>query len=139
MSIEANLQSIADSLKLIADHLTKASVDALAPNVYTPAPTPPTTEVGNVIPAPTPAAPEQVTLPLVNASSEPVAASPSSCPITTQAELVKYVMESYKALGPVKGNMIQGVLASVGSVNINGVSPDKYATIYSGIEALKVA
>jgi hypothetical protein len=134
MNIEANLQSIADSLKLIADHLTKAQT-------HEPVPLP-------VVPAPVAApAPVEVPAPVATACTwnipEPVATPEpvvsTACPITTQAELVKYVMESYKTLGPVKGNMIQGVLASVGSVNINGVSPDKYATIYNGIEALKVA
>ena len=62
---------------------------------------------------------------------------PTDCPITDQQSLVQYVMSSYKAMGPVKGNMIQGVLAAQGIANINEAKPEQFAAIHAGIEALK--
>ena len=49
-----------------------------------------------------------------------------------------FVMDSYKALGPIKGAKIQDVLNSVGVKNINEVKPEHYAAIKAGVEALKV-
>ena len=72
---------------------------------------------------------------------KPVAAAPvqaaPACPITDQASLVAYVMASYKEMGPVKGNQIQGVLAALGITNINEATAAHYPAIYSGVEALK--
>ena len=53
------------------------------------------------------------------------------------ASLVAYVMASYKEMGPVKGNQIQGVLAALGITNINEATAAHYPAIYSGVEALK--
>ena len=66
----------------------------------------------------------------------PVAAAPA-CPITDQPSLVAYVMASYKEMGPVKGNQIQGVLAALGIANINEAKPEQYVAIHAGVEALK--
>ena len=69
----------------------------------------------------------------------PAAVSPSSAPVfATQAELTAFVMDSYKALGPIKGAKIQEVLNGVGVKNINEVKPEMYASVKAGIEALKV-
>jgi hypothetical protein len=46
-------------------------------------------------------------------------------------------MASYKALGPQKGAMIQGVLTQLGYANINDVKPEHYGQLFAGIEALK--
>jgi len=136
MTIEQTLTSIADSLKLIADHLTKAPNHATAPLPVVPAPVAVAAPAPVEVPAPVAPAPAPVFQPApAPAPVPPVATAP--CPITNQGQLVAYVMESYKTLGPVKGNMIQGVLAGTGNVNINGVSPEHFPAIYAGIEALK--
>ena len=133
MSIENNLASIAASLATIAEALKSRTPNdtrqAAAP-VAVPAP------VGNVQPAPTPTAPVTVT-PVAPAAPAPASASPSNCPITDQPSLVAYVMTSYKEMGPVKGNQIQGVLAALGITNINESTAAHYPAIYAGIEALK--
>ena len=59
------------------------------------------------------------------------------CPIVDQPSLVNYVMSSYKEMGPVKGNQIQGVLVAQGITNINDAKAEHYPAIFKGIEALK--
>ena len=130
MSIESNLASIAASLTTIAEALTKHAPQA--PQVVhapiAPAPAP----VAQVAPVVT--TPVEVVVPVAVA---PVVAPTSDCPITDQPSLVAYVMASYKEMGPVKGNQIQGVLAALGITNINEAKPEQYAAIHSGVEALK--
>jgi len=133
MSIENNLASIAASLAVIAEalktHITNDTRQAAAP-VAVPA------HVADapVVAAPAPvAAPQPAPAPVVEA---PVQAAPA-CPITDQPSLVAYVMSSYKEMGPVKGNQIQGVLAALGIANINEATTAHYPAIYAGVEALK--
>jgi len=153
MSIENNLASIAASLasiaaslkyeppadKIVAAPAVPAPVQA-APVVAAPAPvaapTVATANLGNAQVAPTQTAPVTAT-PVAPAAPAPASASPSNCPITDQSSLVAYVMTSYKEMGPVKGNQIQGVLAALGITNINEATAAHYPAIYSGVEALK--
>jgi len=133
MSIENNLASIAASLATIAEALKSRTPNdtrqAAAP-VAVPAPV----AAAPVVAAPAPvAAPQPAPAPVVEA---PVQAAPA-CPITDQPSLVAYVMASYKEMGPVKGNQIQGVLAALGITNINEATAVHYPAIYSGVEALK--
>ena len=133
MSIENNLASIAASLATIAEALKSRTPNdtrqAAAP-VAVPAPV----AAAPVVAAPAPvAAPQPAPAPVVEA---PVQAAPA-CPITDQPSLVAYVMASYKEMGPVKGNQIQGVLAALGIANINEAKPEQYPTIHAGVEALK--
>jgi len=131
MSIESDLHHIAISLASIADSLK------YDPKADTPAaPVAPTAPVGNAQPAVTPTAPVTA-IPVAPAAPVPASASPSDCPITDQASLVAYVMASYKEMGPVKGNQIQGVLAALGIANINEAKPEQYVAIHAGVEALK--
>ena len=131
MSIENNLASIAASLATIAEALksdTTTDVRQAAAPVAVPAP---------VAAAPVVAAPAPVTAPVAApVAAAPVQAAPA-CPITDQASLVAYVMASYKEMGPVKGNQIQGVLAALGITNINEATAAHYPAIYAGVEALK--
>lgn len=131
MSIEANLASIAASLVTIAEVLKHGPATHQA--VAAPA-VPAHVAVAPVVATPAPvAAPVAAAAPVVQA---PVPAA-TNCPITDQASLVAYVMTSYKEMGPVKGNQIQGVLATLGITNINEAKAEQYAAIYSGVEALK--
>ena len=67
-------------------------------------------------------------------AAAPVAAG---APFTDGKGLIDYVMGAYKAMGPQKGAMIQGVLTGLGYQNINDVKPEHYAALYAGIEQLK--
>jgi hypothetical protein len=129
MSIENNLASIAASLATIAEVLKRdRTTDTPAAPVAVPAP---------VAAAPVVAAPAPVPAPVIEAvAAAPVQAAPA-CPITDQPSLVAYVMASYKEMGPVKGNQIQGVLAALGIANINEATTAHYPAIYAGVEALK--
>jgi hypothetical protein len=130
MSFETDLHHIATSLATIAEALTKHAPQA--PQVVhapvAPAPAP----VAQVAPVVT--TPMEVVVPVAVA---PVVAPADACPITDQPSLVAYVMASYKEMGPVKGNQIQGVLAALGINNINEAKPEQYAAIHNGVEALK--
>jgi len=111
----------------LKSHTTTDVRQAAAP-VAVPAP---------VAAAPVVAAPAPIPAPVVEAApAAPVQAAPA-CPITDQPSLVAYVMASYKEMGPVKGNQIQGVLAALGIANINDATTAHYPAIYSGVEALK--
>jgi hypothetical protein len=131
MSIETDLHHIATSLAIIAEALKyepQVHKSVPAPVQAAPAPAPKA--------APVVAAPVEVVVPV--AVAPVVAPAPTTdCPIVDQPSLVAYVMSSYKEMGPVKGNMIQGVLAGQGITNINDAKPEQYAAIYAGVEALK--
>lgn len=122
MSIENNLASIAASLATIAEALKNGTTHQAAAPVAVPAPVAPAPVFTAPAPAPAPIAPVQAA---------------AACPITDQPSLVAYVMTSYKEMGPIKGNQIQGVLAAMGITNINEAKPEQYAAIHAGVEALK--
>jgi len=137
MSIETNLASIAKSLETLVTHLTAdkqpAPAAAPAPMAMMPNPAP--------VPAPAPA----VEVPAVPAFAMPMptpAAAPAPAPVGPAAPftdgkgLMEYVMGKYRALGPVKGGMIQNVLTEIGCKNINEVQPTHYAAFYSKVEAI---
>ncbi len=131
MSIENNLASIAASLATIAEVLKRdRTTDTPAAPVAVPAPVAAVPVVAATAPV---AAPAPAPAPVVEA---PVQAAPA-CPITDQPSLIAYVMTSYKDMGPVKGNQIQGVLAALGIANINEAKPEQYVAIHAGVEALK--
>ena len=158
MTIENNLTSIAKSLELIAAALTNKAVNptpvavsvpvtaapvAVATPVVAPAQVAaPASVVPNVMPAapvfqapapaPTPTAPVTATpAPAVNAVPAIAAAFPS------KQDMMDFVISSYKALGPEKGSMIQGVLESMGYKNINDVPDTQWGQLKAGIEGLK--
>ena len=150
------LQSLVDTLPkatqvAIADQVVKATpvapvaqvVAPVAPVVAAPAPIP--TPVAPVIPAPVAvtipalpvAPPVAVVPPIPVAAVTPAAASPSNPPFVDQKGMIKYVMDTYKALGASRGADIQAVLTGIGTSNINEVKPEHYAALLAGIEALK--
>ena len=129
MSIENNLASIAASLATIAEVLKRdRTTDTPAAPVAVPAP---------VAAAPVVAAPTPVPAPVVAARRRRAGSGCTCLPDHRPASLVAYVMASYKEMGPVKGNQIQGVLAALGITNINEATAAHYPAIYSGVEALK--
>jgi hypothetical protein len=122
MTIESKLDRIIELMELnLTKHETTQHQEV--PAIVAPAPAPVAVQ-----PAPAPVA--------APAPAAPVQAAPA-CPITDQPSLVAYVMASYKEMGPVKGNQIQGVLAALGITNINEATTAHYPAIYAGVEALK--
>jgi hypothetical protein len=77
-------------------------------------------------------APAMNPLPTATATS-----TTSSAPFSDPKGLIDFVMASYKALGPQKGALIQGVLTGLGYQNINDVKPEHYGQLFAGVEALK--
>ena len=120
-------------------------VAAVAPVIAKPAPV----VVAPVVAVPVaPVAAPAVVAPVLVAApvmpAPPVFAAPVAAPVVSGAApfdnpkgLIDFVMSSYKALGPVKGAGIQGVLTGLGYQNINDVNPAHYGALFSGIEALK--
>jgi hypothetical protein len=87
-------------------------------------------------PAPVAAVPELVIPVFMPAVAAPVAAVTSG--FASKEEMTAFIMDTYKALGPIKGAGIQAVLNSVGAKNLNEIKPEHYATVKAGVEALKV-
>jgi hypothetical protein len=131
MTIESLLTSIAASLSRIADAMEgQTTVPAAAP---APAPAPVPTYVP--VPAPVPPMPPAPTpAPLPPAPT----AAPSAvvAPFNDAKGLMDYVMTKYKALGPIKGGMIQQVLLELGHSTMSSVPASQYADFYLKVEAL---
>ena len=135
MTIEQTLERIATSCERnerLTEQLIASLNNAATHQTATPVAVPAAVAAAPAVAAPTPfTAPNPAPV-----AAAPVQAAPA-CPITDQASLVAYVMASYKEMGPVKGNQIQGVLAALGIANINEATAGHYPAIYSGVEALK--
>jgi len=151
-SIESNLHSIADSLKIIANYLTATKdvqtatpVQVAAPVAPAPVAAPAPVVVAAVAPTPVVAAPAPV-MPAAPVFTDAVPTPPvtavSAAPVTAAAfpskqAMMDFVIASYRELGPEKGARIQGVLESIGYKNINDVSEAQWGQLKAGIEGLK--
>lgn len=151
MSLELKIEALTAAVVALTAKLESSNVTAAAPVAPAPAPV-----VQAPLVAPTPVAP--VAAPVVVAQPVHAAVSPSNAmpappsfvapspapvaavvgaPFSDGKGLIDYVMSSYKALGPQKGAMIQGVLVNLGYQNINDVKPEHYGQLFAGVEALK--
>ena len=134
MSIETNLASIAKSLETIANSMTADKQDSQSLRKFEqqlPAAAP--------VPAPAPAAPAAPAVPafaMPLPAPAPAPAAPAA-PFTDGKGLMEYVMGKYRALGPVKGGMIQNVLSEIGCKNINEVQPAQYGEFHARVEAIQ--
>jgi hypothetical protein len=151
MSLELKIEALTAAVTALTAQLQAGNVAAPAPVAPTPAPvvqaapvivnqplvTPVSVAAAPAMPAPpsfTPAAmaPAMNPLPTATATS-----TTSSAPFSDPKGLIDYVMGAYKALGPQKGALIQGVLTGLGYQNINDVKPEHYAALHTGVEGLK--
>jgi hypothetical protein len=123
MTIEKTLDRIADSLDKIAAALT------LPDDKQLPLPLP--AAAPEAVPAPVP-----IPVPVPPTPVPPAAPAPAAGVPTDQKSIMDYVMMKYRALGPVKGGMIQGVLTELGCANIHSLPPEKYADFFAKVEAL---
>ena len=67
---------------------------------------------------------------------EVVSAPVVSAPFNTAAQMIEYVTNKWRTLGPSRGAEIQTVLTNLGCENINDVTVDKYDRLYSVLESL---
>ena len=135
MSLEAKIEALTAAVVALTAKLESSNVAPAAPVAPAPAP------VVQAAPAPAPvAAPAPAPVmpaPPAFVAPAPVAAAPSGVPFADGKGLIDYVMGAYKALGPQKGALIQGVLTGLGYQNINDVKPEHYSALFTGVEALK--
>ena len=142
MSLELKIEALTAAVTALTAQLQAGNVAAPAPVAPAPAPVVQAAPVaqyatpgGGPVPAPVAAAPAM--------PAPPTFAAPVAAPVATGAPfsdpkgLIDYVMGAYKALGPQKGALIQGVLTGLGYQNINDVKPEHYAALHTGVEALK--
>lgn len=136
MSLELKIEALTAAVTALTAQLQAGNVAAPAPVAPAPAPVvqaAPAPVTVTVVEAPVAAAPAMPAPPVFTAPVAAVAGAPFSDP----KGLIDYVMGAYKALGPQKGAMIQGVLTGLGYQNINDVKPEHYAALHTGVEALK--
>ena len=134
MSLEAKIEALTAAVVALTAQLQAGNVAAPAPVAPTPAPVVQAAPLVQPAPVVAPAMPA----PPVFVAPAPVAApAASGAPFTDPKGLIDYVMGAYKALGPQKGAMIQGVLTGLGYQNINDVKPEHYGQLHAGVEALK--
>ena len=149
MSLELKIEALTAAVVALTAKLESSNVTAAAPVAPAPAPVVQVAPAPVATPAPAPvAAPVAAPAPVAAAPAMPappsfVAPAPVTAPALAGAPfsdgkgLIDYVMSSYKALGPQKGAMIQGVLVNLGYQNINDVKPEHYGQLFAGVEALK--
>jgi hypothetical protein len=133
MSLELKIEALTAAVTALTAQLQTGNVAAPAPVAPTPAPVVQAAPVA--APAPVAAAPAMPAPPSFVAPAPAPAAS--GAPFSDPKGLIDYVMGAYKALGPQKGAMIQGVLTGLGYQNINDVKPEHYAALHTGVEGLK--
>ena len=153
MTIESLLERIASSCerqeRLIEQLLNATSPDQHpqveipyvaipnpAPAAPTPAPAPAPT-VPAPVPAPAPAAPAPAPTVPPPAPTAPIPA-PAAAPaaFADQKAFMDYCMAKYKALGPIKGGMIQQILIDLGASSIMGLPAEKWAEFRAKVEML---
>lgn len=86
--------------------------------------------------APVPVAVVPMPAPPVFTAPVPAPATSEKAPFEDAKGLIDFVMSAYKALGPQKGALIQGVLTGLGYSNINDVNVAHYDALFAGVKAL---
>lgn len=130
MSLEAKIEALTAAVQALTAQLQAAPLAQPAPAAVAPAP-------AAVAPAPVAVAPAMPAPPVFNAPAPVAAPAAQTAPFADAKGLMDYVMQSYKALGPVKGAQIQGVLTGLGYQTINDVKAEHYGALFTGVEALK--
>ena len=135
MSLEAKIEALTAAVIALTAKLKSSNVAAPAPVAPTPAPVVQAAPVAAPVTVSVTAAPAMPAPPsFVMPAPAPAA---SGAPFSDGKGLIDYVMGAYKALGPQKGALIQGVLTGLGYQNINDVKPEHYAALHTGVEGLK--
>jgi hypothetical protein len=154
MSLELKIEALTAAVTALTAQLQSGNVAAPAPVAPAPAPVVqaapvpmPGDKVTISMAAPVAAAPAMPAPPTFTPAAMAPAMNPlptatatsttSSAPFSDGKGLIDYVMGAYKALGPQKGALIQGVLTGLGYQNINDVKPEHYGQLFAGVEGLK--
>ena len=132
MSLELKIEALTAAVIALTTKLESSNVAPAAPVAPTPAPVVQAAPIVVAPAAPAMPAPPSFVMPVTVAA--PVA---TGAPFSDPKGLIDFVMASYKALGPQKGAMIQGVLTGLGYQNINDVKPEHYGALFTGVQALK--
>ena len=142
MSLENKIEALTAAVVALTAKLESSNVAPAAPVAPAPAPV---VQAAPVVVAPL-VQPAPVVAPAMPAPPAFVAPAPvtapapqatGTAPFSDPKGLIDFVMASYKALGPQKGALIQGVLTGLGYQNINDVKPEHYGALFTGVEALK--
>lgn len=139
MSLETKIELLTEAITALTakiETLKVAPAVEIAP-VVAPIVEAPTPLVQPVVAPVVPVVPAMPAPPVFVAPAPATASVASGAPFTDGKGLIEYVMNSYKALGPQKGSLIQGVLTGLGYQNINDIKPEHYGQLYAGVEALK--
>lgn len=144
MSLESKIEVLTQAVVALTAKLESSNVAAPAPVAQAPAATPAPVAAPTPVATPAPVAAPVAAAPAMPAPPAfvaPAAPAPvaGGAPFADGKGLIDYVMNAYKALGPQKGAMIQGVLTQLGYQNINDIKPEHYGALHQGIEALKAA
>ena len=143
MSLETKIEALTQAVAALTAQLQSSNVAPAAPVAPVAAPV---VQAAPVVAAPLAQAPAPVAAPAMPAPPAFVAPAPvtapapqatGGAPFSDANGMMQYVMGAYKALGPQKGAMIQGVLTGLGYQNINDVKPEHYGALFAGVEALK--
>ena len=131
MSIELKIEALTAAITALTATIAAYGTGPLPSVAVQPAPVAP--------PAPAPA---PVVAPVVETPPAPVVAPvvpapAASAPFSDGKGLIDYVMGVYRAVGPAKGQQIQGILTSMGYANINDVKPEHYGEFHAKVEALR--
>jgi len=137
MSLESKIEALTAAVVALTAKLESSNVAPAAPVAPAPAPVVQAAPVAAPVEAPVAAAPAMPAPPAFVAPAPVAAPAVTGAPFSDPKGLIDFVMASYKALGPQKGAMIQGVLVSLGYQNINDVKPEHYGALFAGVEALK--
>ena len=131
MSLEVKIEALTASVNQLIAVMSSAQQSApAAPVVQAPPVAAPV--------APAPVAAAMPALPTFAPAPAP-AAPVSTAPFTNAQGVMEYTMGAYKAMGPEKGNKIQGILQGMGVANLNDLKPEQYGPFYQAVEALKVS
>lgn len=143
MTIESLLERIASSCERqerLIEQLLNVTEPDQQPQVeipYVAIPNPAPTAPSSTAPtAPTPAPAPAPTVP-PPAPTAPIPA-PAAAPaaFADQKAFMDYCMAKYKALGPIKGGMIQQILIDLGASSIMGLPAEKWAEFRAKVEML---
>lgn len=138
MSLEVKIEALTASVNQLIAVMSAAQQSAPSQPVTQPQAVNPAPIAAPVAPAPVAAAPVMPALPTF-APAAPVAAPVTTAPFSTPQQVMEYTMGAYKAMGPEKGNKIQGILQSMGVQNLNDLKPEQYGQFYQAVETLKVS
>jgi len=137
MSLENKIEALTAAVTALTAQLQAGNVAPAAPVAPTPAPVVQAAPLVQAAPVAAPAMPAPPAFVAPAPVTAPAPQATGTAPFSDPKGLIDFVMASYKALGPQKGALIQGVLTGLGYQNINDVKPEHYGALFSGVEALK--